>query len=137
MTSISMAKQQLHLSVVTPEKKVFEGPVDFVAIPAHDGEVGILPERAPLVVQLGSGRLKARTAEAEQDWFVDAGFAQVVENRVVVLTQTAVRTAEIDRKLALEDLKRARQMPTSDEASLKRRARAEASARARIHLGAQ
>lgn len=131
-----MAKEQLQFSLITPEAKVFQGAVDFVAIPAHDGEIGILPERAPLVVQLGAGRLKVRTGETEQSWFVDAGFAQVVENRVVILTQQAIRTAEIDRAAAERDLEAAKQMPTADDISLKRRARAEASARARLHLKA-
>ena len=36
----------LDLRVVTPEKPVFEGPVEFVVVPAHDGDVGILPRHA-------------------------------------------------------------------------------------------
>ncbi|HOA75842.1 MAG TPA: ATP synthase F1 subunit epsilon [Phycisphaerae bacterium] len=130
-----MAKQQqLQFSLITPESKVFEGPADFVAIPAHDGEIGILPERAPLVVQLGAGRLRLRTDQTEQSWFVDAGFAQVVDNRVVVLTQKAMRPADIDRDAAMADLERARMMPTIDDESVRRRTRVEASARARLRL---
>ena len=129
-----MAREQLDFSLITPESKVFEGTVDFVVIPAHDGEVGILPSRAPLVVQLGAGRLKVRTGETEQSWFVDAGFAQVLENRVVVLTQKATPIAQIDRAAAQQDLEQAKHMPATDDTSLKRRERAEASARARLHL---
>jgi F-type H+-transporting ATPase subunit epsilon len=129
-----MAKEQLQFSLITPERRVFEGPADFVSVPAHDGEFGILPRRAPLVVQLGVGRLKIRTGEIEQIWFVDAGFAQVIENRVVVLTQQAMRTSEIDRKAALDDLEQARQIPASDKQNLQRRAAAEASARTRLRL---
>jgi F-type H+-transporting ATPase subunit epsilon len=130
-----MAKQQqLQFSLITPESKVFEGPADFVAIPAHDGEIGVLPERAPLVVQLGAGELRLRRGETEQSWFVDAGFAQVVENRVVVLTQKALGKGDIDRAAALADLERAREMPTADEESVRRRTRVEASARARLRL---
>lgn len=129
-----MAREQLDFSLITPESKAFEGKVDFVAIPAHDGEIGILPDRAPLVVQLGAGRLKARTGETDRLWFVDAGFAQVLANRVVVLTQKAVPVSEIDRAAATQDLENAKHMPTADDTSLKRRERAEASARARLHL---
>lgn len=131
-----MAKEQLDFNLITPEAKAFQGMVDFIAIPAHDGEVGILPGRAPLVVQLGSGRLKVRTGDVEQIWFVDAGFAQVLENRVVVLTERAMRTADIDRGKALADLEQAKTLPASDDNALRRRERAQASARARLRLGA-
>lgn len=129
-----MAKQQLEFSLITPEARVYQGATDFVALPAHDGEIGILPTRAPLVARLGSGRLKIRTGEVEQSWFVDAGFVQVVDNRVVVLTQTATRTSDIDVAAAEADLERARHMPTGDDEALRRRVRVEASARARLRL---
>lgn len=47
-----------NVSVVTPEREVLAGAARFVALPAYDGEMGILAKRAPLVVQLGSGRLR-------------------------------------------------------------------------------
>lgn len=129
-----MAKEQLQFSLITPERRVFEGPADFVALPAHDGEFGILPRRAPLVVQLGAGRLKLRLGQVEQMWFVDGGFAQVIDDRVVVLTQQAMGTSDIDRGTALADLDRARKMSAFDEENRERRAHIEASARARLRL---
>lgn len=124
----------LHCSLITPEAKVYEGPADFVVIPAHDGEIGILPERAPLVVQLGAGRMKIRIAQAEQVWFIDAGFAQVLDNEVTVLTQRAIPPDRIDRDEAAQQLDQARQTPVPDEVAFKRRSRAEASARARLRM---
>ena len=55
-----------HCSVVTPERVVLETEARFVALPAHDGEVGILPGRAPLLVALGVGRLRVQSADGEQ-----------------------------------------------------------------------
>jgi len=125
---------RLHCSLITPESKVYEADADFVSVPAFDGEVGILPDRSPLVVQLGAGRMKVRADHDEQVWFVDAGFAQVIENRVVVLTQKALSIPDIDRVAAIQDLEQARNMPTTDEDAVRRRARAEASARARLRM---
>lgn len=129
-----MAKEQLKFSLITPERRVFEGPADFVALPAHDGEFGILFRRAPLVVQLGAGRLKLRLDQVEQMWFVDGGFAQVIDDRVTVLTQQAMRTSDIHRGTALADLDRAREISAFDEENRELRAQIEASARARLRL---
>jgi F-type H+-transporting ATPase subunit epsilon len=129
-----MAKNKLHCSLITPEAMVFEDDVDFVSIPAHDGEIGLLFNRAPLVCQLGSGRLKIRNGVEEQIWFIDGGFAQVVDNRVTVLTQKALRPADINRAEASQALEQARHMPATDDAAARRRARAETSARARLRM---
>ena len=129
-----MAQHQLHLSLITPEAKIFEDDVDFVAIPAHDGEIGILFNRSPLVCQLGSGQMKIRTGETEQTWFVDTGFAQVLDNRVVVLTQKALKPEQISRDDAARQLEDARRLPVTTDDAARKRVRAEASARARLHL---
>ncbi len=129
-----MAKDRLHCSLITPEAKVYEDDVDFIAIPAHDGEIGILVDRAALVCQLGSGRMKVRTGTTEQEWFIDGGFAQVLENRVTILTEKAMRPETIDVAEARRALEAARLMPTHDDTALQRRARAENSARARLHM---
>lgn len=129
-----MPQYKLHCSLITPEAKIFEDEVDFVAIPAHDGEIGILLNRAPLVCQLGAGRMKIRNRDQEQVWFVDAGFAQVVDNRVVVLTQKALKPAEISRDEATQQLAGAHKMPTTDDDAFRKRSRAEDSARAKLRM---
>lgn len=89
----------LRCKAITPEAQIYDGPAESVVLPAHDGEIGILANRAMLLCKLGSGRLKIRPTGgcAEETWFVDGGFAQVVDNSVVVLTQKAVPPAQIDK----------------------------------------
>lgn len=119
-------------AIVTPEAKVFEGSVDFVSIPAHDGEIGILPNRAPLLCKLGIGVLRVRTGQTTTRWFVDGGFAQVVGNHLTILTQQALPPDSIDPAAAERALAQAAKMPATDEAS--RQARQDAVARARAQL---
>jgi F-type H+-transporting ATPase subunit epsilon len=121
-------------SVITPEGKVFEGQVEWAVVPAHDGEIGILHNRAPLLCRLGAGRMRVHTEIEEKVWFIDGGFAQVVENQVTVLTQEALRTEEISAEDAQSRLAEALKMPVTDEVSARRRAEAMASARARIRM---
>jgi F-type H+-transporting ATPase subunit epsilon len=87
------------------------------------------------VAKLGAGRLRLRAAGGdEQSWFIDGGFAQVIDNKVVVLTQKALRPDQIDPSKATEQLAAARSLPANDEVALKRKAAAEASARAQLRI---
>lgn len=88
----------------------------FVAFPAHDGEMGILVNRAPLVCKLGIGTLRAETAGNEKHLlFIDGGFAQVVENRLTILTEQAKTPDEIDPAAARQALTDAHAMPITDD----------------------
>lgn len=129
-----MAEHTFHLSVVTPERVVLETEARSVVLPAYDGQLGILAHRAPLLARLGGGRLIAETAEGEEVYFVDGGFAQMVDNRLTVLSEQASRPEEIDRDAARRSLEEALALPASDQAAQAAKARAVASARARLRL---
>ena len=90
----------LDLRVVTPERPVFEGTAEFVVVPAHDGEVGILPRHARFLATLGVGELRARTAAGPVRYFVEGGFVQVADDRVTVLCDRATPVAELDAAAA-------------------------------------
>src|SRR5947207_4986854 len=92
----TMANTKLQCVVVTPERAVLDEAVDFVALPMYDGELGVLPGRAPLIGRLGYGELRLRHGEATRRYFVDGGFAQVRDDVVTVLTARALRAEEID-----------------------------------------
>jgi F-type H+-transporting ATPase subunit epsilon len=121
-------------SVITPEGSVFEGEAESVVIPAYDGELGILRDRAPLLARLGAGELRITAGGETKIWFIEGGFAQVLDNHVVVLTQKALRPDQIDRTAAETRLADARRMPATDEISARERAKAEASARAQLRI---
>src|SRR5215212_9737314 len=130
-----MAKSDtFHLSVITPERAVLETEATFVAFPAHDGEVGVLKNRAPLLYRLGAGLLRAETPEGEHRLFIDGGFAQMVENRLTILAEQARRPEDIDRAAAERALAAARDLPAGTDAENAARERAEARARAQIRL---
>lgn len=79
----------LKVSVISPERVLYEGTVRGVIAPAFDGEVGILPMHAPLMTLLGRGTLRVDTAEGERRFRVDGGFLQVVDDAVRVVTEQA------------------------------------------------
>jgi F-type H+-transporting ATPase subunit epsilon len=94
----------LHLQIVTPQKRAFEGDVDEVIVPGSEGELGILPHHAPLVSLLGQGILRLKQGGQEQEFAIFGGFLQVRPDRVVVLAETADLGSDVD----LERAERAR-----------------------------
>src|SRR5437763_2114323 len=87
--------KHLKCVVVTPEQAVLDEPAEFVALPMYDGELGVLPGRAPMIGRLGFGELRVRQAGRVLRFYVDGGFAQVRDNVVTVLTGKAVPAGEI------------------------------------------
>jgi F-type H+-transporting ATPase subunit epsilon len=84
----------LRVTVVSPERQLFEGEATAVVAPAYDGEVGILPRHAPFLTLLGKGNLVIRHGAAEAQRFVVAGgLLQVSGNKVRVLVEQAQVTS--------------------------------------------
>ena len=130
----------LQCVVVTPERAILDEPVDFVALPMYDGELGVLPGRAPLIGRLGYGELRLRHGATTRRFFVDGGFAQVRSNVVTVLTPRAIRGEDIDVQSATQTLEApptATLQPEAQEAQRKNRERARAQLRVSHHTRGQ
>ena len=92
----------LQLEIVTPERQVFSDTVDSVQVPGSEGELGVLPNHAPLVSTLGVGELRFRKDGVEESFAIVGGFLQVRPDKVVVLAETADMASEIDLEKAQE-----------------------------------
>jgi F-type H+-transporting ATPase subunit epsilon len=123
-----------HLSVITPERAVLETDATFAALPAHDGELGILKNRAPMLYRLGAGLLRADTPDGKRALFVAGGFAQMVDNRLTVLTETAKELDQLDRAAAEKALAEALAMKGVSDSEYKTKQRAVESARAQLRI---
>jgi F-type H+-transporting ATPase subunit epsilon len=110
------ATRTVQCVVVTPERAVLDETVDFVALPMYDGELGVLPGRAPLIGRLGYGELRTRRGPETRRFFVDGGFAQVRADTVTVLTPRAIRAEDIDTTKATQTLEAARGPAVTSEA---------------------
>ena len=113
-----------HLSVVTPERSVLDTEVTFVALPAHDGEIGVMRNRAPLLVRLSPGALRADTDGGPRTLFIDGGFAEMADNRLTVLTEAATRPEELVAEEVKKALAEARELSIPDDAAFANRQRA-------------
>jgi F-type H+-transporting ATPase subunit epsilon len=91
---------RLTLEVATPMRLVVAEPVDEVVVPGSEGYFGVLPGHAPFLTTLGIGELTYRQGRDERHLAVSGGFAEVRNDKVIVLADTAERPDEIDRARA-------------------------------------
>ena len=91
---------QLTLELATPTRLVITAPVDEVVAPGSEGYFGVLPGHAPFLATLGIGELTYRIGRDEYHVAVSGGFAEVRNDKVIILADTAETPAEIDRARA-------------------------------------
>src|SRR6266851_1212909 len=117
--------------VVTPEKAVLDEAADFVVVPMFDGELGVAPDRLPLIGRLGFGELRITHGNQTKHFYVDGGFVQVRANVVTVLTSKAMDVKDIKIEQAQAVLKSAtvEATPEGQEAQYKAQQRARAQLR--------
>jgi F-type H+-transporting ATPase subunit epsilon len=86
----------LRLDIVTPDKVVLNAEVDYVGACGVDGQFGLLPQHAPMLTALKVGDLYYRQGNETRWVFVSGGFAQISDNKVTILAESAELASDID-----------------------------------------
>ncbi|WMW65161.1 F0F1 ATP synthase subunit epsilon [Nitratidesulfovibrio liaohensis] len=102
-------EKSLHLEIVTPDRLVLSEKVDYVGAPGYEGEFGILPNHIPFLSALNIGSLYYKAGGKTHWIFVSGGFAEVSDNKVTVLAESAERAEDIDLERARKAKERAEQ----------------------------
>ena len=99
------------LKVIASDHTFYNGNCEMLAVPAHDGEFGILPHMEAMILAIREGVLKFCIPGSKEieEAVVGTGIVQVANNRVTVVTDTAERPEDIDRIRAEQALERARE----------------------------
>jgi F-type H+-transporting ATPase subunit epsilon len=93
----------IQVEIVSAEEAIWTGTGVMVFAPAEMGEVGIAPQHAPLLTRLKPGEVRVQQENGdEQFFFISGGLLEVQPNQVTVLSDTAVRAADLDEAQALE-----------------------------------
>lgn len=112
----------LRCQIITQDRKLFDDDVDIVIAPGSEGEMGILPNHAPIIAALNYGELIVRQGSVSEAFAIGGGVLQVAHNKVVVLADSAENAEEIDVARAEEARQKAersmREGVAEDEAQL-------------------
>ncbi len=108
----------MQLQIITAEREVFSGEVDALVAPGVAGQLGILPNHAPLMTVLQPGELLVRAGGDESFLALSGGYLEVLGNQVIVLADAAEDVDEIDEARAQEALARAQERIASRESDI-------------------
>ncbi len=118
-----MADKTFRCTVITPNQQILDQDVTAAVIPAWDGEIGLLKQRAPLLVKLGFGSMRIDSDKGTEHLFIAGGFAQMKDDKLTLLTDEAIPTAKINIEEAQASLKEAEAFQPQNPAQTKRRQR--------------
>ncbi len=91
----------IKVDVVSAEQSLFSGEAKFVALPGESGELGVLPGHTPLITRVRPGTVKiVMPDDSEETIFVAGGLLEIQPNHVTVLSDTAIRAADLDEAKA-------------------------------------
>ncbi len=80
----------MHLEIITPDKKVFEGEVKLVQVPGSKGKFEILKNHAPIISTLEKGTIKVQDMSGKELFFeIDGGVIENKSNNIIVLIESA------------------------------------------------
>ena len=76
--------------LITPNKNLVSGEFDMVVVPGEEGDFGVLPHHSNLISQIRPGLLNTyKNDKIDKSFFLYSGFAEVSDNKLIVLSETA------------------------------------------------
>ena len=127
-----MSDATMRVELVSADRLVWSGDATQVIARTTEGDVGVLPNHAPMLSLMVDGVVDVTTADGET-WIaaVDAGFLSVAGNRISILAEHAEMAHDIDLEKARHDLERANEAGENTDEAAEAAARAWAQARIR------
>lgn len=113
-----MTGEKINLQITTPDKNFYEGDVDMVIFRAETGEMGILPNHAPLVTVLDIGYVRLKDTSTEKKAIVNEGFVEVLNNEVKIFTDSAEWPENVDKERAQKAKERAERRLAQHESDI-------------------
>ncbi|WP_411821751.1 ATP synthase F1 subunit epsilon [Leptospira sp. 'Mane'] len=108
-------EKNLSLTIISPDKILYQGKVESAILPGAVGYFGILPGHAPLVSQLDHGLMRLKIEGKEFRIAIDGGFCEVKNNEIRVLTEGGDSEDDITHDHAEELLRDIEALPHSPE----------------------
>ncbi len=98
----------IHVEIVSAEREIWSGEGAMVFAPGEMGELGIAPRHTPLITRLKPGDVRVQQEDGEEQFFfISGGLLEVQPHVVTILSDTAIRAADLDMAAAVEAQKKA------------------------------
>ena len=80
----------LHLEIITPDKKIFEGDVESATFPGAKSPFQVLTNHAPIISSLTKGKVIVKTKGQAAEWTVNGGVVEVLDNNIILLAEEII-----------------------------------------------
>jgi len=110
----------IHVDIVSAEASIYSGLAEFVVVPAEMGEVGIYPRHTPLLTRIKPGSVRIKSPDkAEEDLiYVSGGILEIQPGVVTILSDTALRGADLDEARVMEAKRQAEEAMKNRSSSM-------------------
>lgn len=110
----------MHVDVVSAEESLFSGLAEFVVVPAEQGDIGVYPRHAPLMANLRPGSVRIQPPDQQEEVliYVSGGLLEIQPHTVSVLSDTALRSADLDEAQASAAKKQAEELMTDRKSAM-------------------
>jgi F-type H+-transporting ATPase subunit epsilon len=102
-----MAETHIKLDIVTPDATVYSETVDHVVVPTLNGKIDVFQHHVPVIDKLQPGDLKIRKDGVDEYLAVGSGFVEIYAEKVSIITDQAIKVADVDNTEIEEAVKRA------------------------------
>ncbi len=100
---------ELHLEIITPEKKIYSGSIKSITVPGTKGSFQVLPQHAPIISTLEIGVVKIEDTSGSVNFYAaGSGSIEVLNNKILLLADSLEAAADIDLERAKKALERAK-----------------------------
>ncbi len=103
-----MIPDSLSVEIVTPTGISVEHQVEYVRAPGLDGLFGVMPGHVPAIIALDVGEISIEQNDDREYWATGGGYAEIHQDRVILLVESAERSSDIDTERAESSAERAR-----------------------------
>ena len=110
----------LEVSVVSPEKVLFEGTASYINLSGKKGAFSVLPGHAPLIAELEPGLVEVNTKLEKLSFVIDGGFVEVNSNKVSALVEGAVAAQDVKPDVESQELQELLQKTVTGDEAMRR-----------------
>jgi F-type H+-transporting ATPase subunit epsilon len=88
-------ERSIECTIITPERTLYSGEALSVTVQAHDGELGILYNHAPIISELGIGEVRLMGNANSEYLYIEGGIVELQDNKLIVLAENAMLKSEL------------------------------------------
>ena len=108
------------VEIISPDKSILKSEATEVTIPSYEGQIGILKDHIPIITFLRPGLVKIQE-DTQKIYYIEEGTVEFSNNNLLILTSTAKKLSDLDKRLLSQEISEAQQKISGSEISDKQR----------------